>query len=417
MNKLIYYMIAGTAIFLLSAVSLFVVYVVADDNQNVIDMKNRIDNFKNEIKNQESLVTLIENERQYWEDNVKNREIELENAEKVEKNAKQIHDEVLREVIKDTADIEKERQAKAVLDEATNLRIQAESNLEIAKKDLANHIIKLRAEQKKLKDMNDLLPDLEIEFEKLKKVANKARLLPSTSGQLKSIFISIILSDECMISDHCPTYKELADIYDNSNRFISGEFYLENNTKIYKGIYEPVYCYGNCSFENGTKTKKVGDYEIKIWKRGKPTFQNDLEWYRYAGMEVVTFVDPNDYTRERSKQIYIEPLIAEFLNRGESGKLSKMDSFTMKNNTRITHVDFDMIGCDKATIGWANDGRELLADIVSYFYSNCSDILDRNNTKITYKEPTLFTDCGKWCQHMNWVKESLNKSKEYLIPK
>ena len=109
---------------------------------------------------------------------------------------------------------------------------------------------------------------------------NKAYAESENNGKT---FVSIITSKTCQRSNSCPTYKELADLFDNSNRYISGEFILDNSTN--------------------------------TWKRGKPIFQNDFEIYKYGAIDVVTFVDPNELTRQRSKTIYIESSMSIIINR------------------------------------------------------------------------------------------------------
>lgn len=322
-------------------------------------------------------------------------------------------------------------------------------------------------------------------------------------------FVSIIVSKTCQRSDRCPSYKELADLFDNSNRYISGDFIFDNDTN--------------------------------SWKRGKPIFQNDFEIYKYGAIDVVTFVDPNDLTRQRSKLIYIESSMNVIIDRGnnmdrdlrlqyseliksqdnlESERLNKKftlvseesllesyknkmqtakntmeqkklyyeqlvangaestetialqknaetdynnsvtennnainqynvqkikldklqdeldviqskfssnakiiknnfnvkGSFSMTNNT-VTYGANRMIdGCEKATIGWNPYGAKLLADTLNYFRNNCNTTPDTQDySKITsievYQPPTIFKDCSKWCEHMKWLTNAKNLSK------
>ena len=321
-------------------------------------------------------------------------------------------------------------------------------------------------------------------------------------------FVSIIISKTCQRSDTCPNYKQLADLFDNSNRYVSGDFIFDNSTN--------------------------------TWKRGKPIFQNDFEMYKYGAIDVITFVDPNELTRQRSKTIYIESSMSVIIDRGtgldrsqknqyselnkeqdnlESERLNKKyslvqeetllksyenvlhatkntmeqkklyyeqlvangaestetialqknaekaynDSVTANNNAinqyNVQKIKIDKIrseldalqkkissnakiqssfnvkgafsmtnntvtyganriidGCTKATIGWNPYGAKLLADTLDYFRNNCNNIsnnsdLDDITSISVYQPPTIFTDCGKWCEHMKWLTDAKIKAK------
>src|SRR3990167_5965327 len=118
-------------------------------------------------------------------------------------------------------------------------------------------------------------------------------------------FVSIITSKTCQKSNNCPSYKELADLFDNSNRYISGDFVFDNYTN--------------------------------SWKRGKPIFQNDFEMYKYGAIDVVTFVDPNELTRQRSKIIYIESSMHTIIDRGTNidQNLQKQYSELLKSQDNL----------------------------------------------------------------------------------
>ena len=100
------------------------------------------------------------------------------------------------------------------------------------------------------------------------------------------IYVSIIISNTCIKSPSCPTYKELADLFDNSDKKISGDFKWNNDTD--------------------------------TWRREKPLYKNDLQLYKYGKNSVVTFVDPNDMTRQSSKLIFIESSMSSHIDRGNN---------------------------------------------------------------------------------------------------
>lgn len=200
----------------------------------------------------------------------------------------------------------------------------------------------------------------------------------------KATYISVILSEVCKVSTKCPSMKYLADAYDNSNRYLSGDF-----------------------------INSTGE-----WKRTEPKYTNVFELYRQSNNYLMIFVDPDDYTRTRTKNIYIEPEIYDYFNRGDGD--IKMKSVTSPNGTkvfeRVVRQDFQISdGCNTARMGWAGNGEKLFANLVAYFYSGCTRDIGQNNTKIETKKATEFTDCGPSCQYQNWLKNATEQSKKGFL--
>jgi len=199
----------------------------------------------------------------------------------------------------------------------------------------------------------------------------------------KAVYISVILSEVCKLSLKCPSIKYLADSYDNSNRYLSGDFV--NNT---------------------------GE-----WKRTNPKYTNVFELYRQSNNYLMIFVDPDDYTRQRSKNIFIEPELNEYFNRGQGDMQVKTK--TLGNGTKIfertMREDFQISNCQVARMGWANNGEKLFSNIVAHFYSGCTRDIGQNNTKIIKTKATEFTDCGPQCQYLNWLKNATEQSKKGFL--
>lgn len=201
--------------------------------------------------------------------------------------------------------------------------------------------------------------------------------------QTKPTYISVILSEVCKLSLKCPTTKYLADSYDNSNKYLSGDF-----------------------------TNKSGE-----WKRTKPVYPNVFELYRQSNNYLIIFVDPDDYTRSKTKNIFIEPEMYDYFNRGQ-GDL-KVKTVTLGNGTkifeRIMRDDFQIVGCQTARMGWSGNGDKLFSNIVAHFYSGCSRDLGQNNTKIIQTKAVEHTDCGPQCQYLNWLKNAKEQSKQGFL--
>ncbi len=167
-------------------------------------------------------------------------------------------------------------------------------------------------------------------------------------------FISIRISNSCKALDYCPTHKELADQFDNSNRYLSGDFFFDNVTE--------------------------------TWKRENPLMYNDFEYYKYMNMEWVVWVNPSDYTWDRTKQIVIEPQL-HYIDRRDG----------YENQVRIEYEGLNVDNCDSATIGWKNNGTYILLDVLNHFYSNCRTPLEYDPTREIFIESRIFEDCDKEC--------------------
>ncbi|NIQ14723.1 MAG: hypothetical protein GTO02_10090 [Candidatus Dadabacteria bacterium] len=167
-------------------------------------------------------------------------------------------------------------------------------------------------------------------------------------------YIAIQISKSCQISGTCPTYKELADMYDNSDKYLSGDFYLNNRTG--------------------------------LWEREEPPIFNSFEYYRFMNLPWIVFVDPDDYTWDRSKQIVIH------------SDLVYQDSRDVFENQILTqYVGLKMDGCKSASIGWTNDGETILFEVLNYFYKKCKGSLDYDPKVEIFVNSTIFPDCDREC--------------------
>jgi len=176
------------------------------------------------------------------------------------------------------------------------------------------------------------------------------------------IFIGIRVSKACEISGTCPSYKSLGDVFDNSNKYLSGDFFFNNKTQ--------------------------------RWDREPPIIYNSFELYKITSKPnpVVIWVNPDDYTWDRTRQIMIE---SEFYRPIRQ---------PMEENMIYAMEGREIQQCHKAIIGWkTKNGTALLGDTVSYFMSNCKEPLQIEDQKEIFINSTIFPNCDKDCFHLRYL--------------
>lgn len=170
----------------------------------------------------------------------------------------------------------------------------------------------------------------------------------------KKNFISIRLSTSCKLIDNCPSVIDLANTWDNSNRYLSGDFYFDNATN--------------------------------QWKRTPPIVPNIFETYKFNKMSWVLWVEPDHYTWINSKQITIHPSLV-YIDRKD----------IIEDRTRIEYVGLKFERCATAQIGWANNGSALLLDVLNHYMSNCEEDVQYNPKQEIFINSTIFKDCDLTC--------------------
>lgn len=172
-------------------------------------------------------------------------------------------------------------------------------------------------------------------------------------------FISLRVSNACKHISSCPNVKDLADKFDNSNRYLSGDFYFDNKTD--------------------------------AWKRTSPKIPNAFELYKFMDQTPwVLWVDPDDYTWDRSKQIIIEPSL-HYIDRSDT-----IDELRM----RYEYQGLYLKPCARAVIGWENNGSAILLDVLKHFYSNCKEQVKYDPTIPIFMGTKIFEDCNQQCLYM-----------------
>jgi len=174
----------------------------------------------------------------------------------------------------------------------------------------------------------------------------------------KKNFISIRLSNSCKLIDNCPSIIELADTWDNSNRYLSGDFYFDNATN--------------------------------QWKRSPPIVPNIFETYKFNNMLWVLWVEPDHYTWINSKQITIHPSLT-YIDRKD----------IIEDRTRIEYVGLKFERCATAQIGWANNGSAILLDVLNHYMSNCEEEVQYDPRQEIFLNSTIFKNCDQLCLKQN----------------
>jgi len=175
-------------------------------------------------------------------------------------------------------------------------------------------------------------------------------------------FISIRVTQSCQRIDYCPSIKLLADMYDNSDKWYSGDFYQDEKTK--------------------------------MWKREPPQIFNVFETYKLRnGFNWMVFVEPDTYTWKNTKQITIHPHISIYKKAGEK----------IVDRVILQYKNMEYEPCAYANIGWIDKetneivGDKLLLDVLNHFMSSCKEPIEYNPTIEVFLGSTIFEDCDKTC--------------------
>jgi hypothetical protein len=175
-------------------------------------------------------------------------------------------------------------------------------------------------------------------------------------------FISIRVTQSCQRVDYCPSIIDLAEQYDNSDKWYSGDFYQDEKTK--------------------------------MWKREPPQIFNVFETYKLRnGITWMVFVEPDTYTWINTKQITIHPHISIYKKPGEA----------IVDRVIRQYKNMEYEPCAYANIGWLDKetneivGDKLLLDVLNHFMSSCKEPIQYNPTIEVFLGSTIFEDCDQTC--------------------
>jgi len=198
-------------------------------------------------------------------------------------------------------------------------------------------------------------------------------------------FISIIRTDACQRASNCTSNKYLVENYDMSDQNLSGKFIMEN-----------------------------GDL-----KRQKPRIKQGFSFYGTQITKVtnstIIVVDPDQETMMRSKKIYIEPSLADFVLKEDK---KKREISTTHDMRIVRHQVWINPECTQATIGWQNNGTYNLPKVLNFMINDCAtDLGITNSTEKIITKKTQMAFCGNDCQYKKFLKDAKLKSKNLLLDK
>ncbi len=177
--------------------------------------------------------------------------------------------------------------------------------------------------------------------------------------------IGITLSGSCYRSILCPNYTTLAQEFDNTNQFLSGEF----------------------------------DHETGL--RKKAPLRNHFLIYDYARLPIVIGVDPDaQWILRMNYHITLEPSHFAYPDK------AKGDSKVI-NNTISIQEDVWIDSCRNARIHYS-----LLLETMNHLLSKCQQSDDFNYTKTTVRPyiPYAMTD-HKYYNYTVWLAKSMQDCK------
>ena len=215
------------------------------------------------------------------------------------------------------------------------------------------------------------------EYESAKKtLGDLVKLEPVSRDARKSKlqFISIQLSSTCEImikhnvTNNCPTYSELVQMFDNTNYRISGKFI-------------------------------DADGDIR---REKTKMQNHWKYYRGFPEWKIIAVDPNAEFVKRSAVIVIQPN-----NFSITSKYGTDPNQSFNSTTRaITILDSMKVydGCTRAVVG---PDMADITHVINQIMNSCDDMkLDENTTFLGFTQKMNRMQSA-WYQYQDWLLKSL----------
>ena len=307
-------------------------------NEETKEVIKLIQDKKLEIKKQKALIPELKTK---WNDqkmNVNNNDGVMKSMEYQLKQLKKEYREAY-ENANTTEDLTAAKEAKqAYLDYKT----EYERELGISQKEndhIDSYYTEYEEAQDKLEVMLDELDELNIQFEELRIEMFKAK----TSDQ----FVSIRLSATCNLliksgyPTDCPTYRELAEIFDNTDPRFSGGFV---------------------------------DYGYDI-RRENPTITDYWNYYEQLPNWKIITVDPDAKMMQKGMRIEIAP-------NDVLGK-PKMGTGTNFEKNEI-YLEYDILinkQCSHATV---SPDIEIITQAVSQFMNDCKDPLNKVGTVPIY---------------------------------
>ena len=186
-------------------------------------------------------------------------------------------------------------------------------------------------------------------------------------------FISITRDTTCQ-KTNCVDLKPYIQ-YDNSDKKISGHIYYNNKTHEY-------------------------------FRKGQ--LQNAHNYYNIFQNKTFVFVEPDQSTLVRSKQIILTASLADYIPPGVATKTEK----SFQQTTRTTYTGVYVNGkCDKAVVGIEQNID--IKKVIEHLAGGCNT--DLGNKNIITENKTNIKYCGVECQHQKWLKDAKILSRNNLL--
>ena len=221
--------------------------------------------------------------------------------------------------------------------------------------------------------------------------AMEAQKAEEESPETDPVYVSIMLSSSCLLSQttDCPTYKWLADNFDNSDREIFGDF--------------------------------IRDEETGMWMRDEPIVDQAYNYYLQLDKQFprIIWVDPDPITLQGhgQKVIWIEPEVLTYMDPPEhivgltdTGSRVWNATNISGSGVIISYHDIFINGCSSATVGWYPEGKDALVAVLDYFMDQCTGELDYP-LKQFHPAPTYTkNECDSISQQYDnfWLMQTMN---------
>jgi len=211
------------------------------------------------------------------------------------------------------------------------------------------------------------------------------------------VYISIMLSESCILSNlNCPTYKWLADNFDNTDRYMFGDF-----------IYNP---------------------NSNHWHRDKPIVDMAFHFYlqQHDKYPIAIWVDPDSVTLAYPYQkiIWIEPRVLTYMSPNKhipgltdgTGMVIQNVTGASSSGRIASYHDIMIDGCSEATIGWYPEGKKALISVLDYFIEQCTGELDYPIKQFTPAPKWEMTECDSLSeQYKNTMLKNALNARSYVV--
>ena len=339
-----------------------------DPNITVQEARRTIDQLEEDIAKLEKDIREWEGDEDMWEFDLDRMEERYEEGEDEYEEEKTKYRHAFDVKVRTQDDIDMQNRASIDFKQATldwkKLQVDWTNEQRFFEENREN----LFEAKKALKIAEDELEDAMDIFQEAKV---KNRIVQRGNNQ----FVNIILSDTCltMIENNfpteCPTYRELRDVWDNADPYVSGQW-VET------------------------------EYDVK---RENPKLQNHWKYYQAMPNWKIITVDPSHGLKNMGVNIVIHPNSFKYLERADS--VLKNESLNVTGYERYVWHD---IKYDKycSNIAIAPD-TTLLKEAINNIWNGCNTTVQPEKT--TYEPSVIDYWSSNWANYSTWLTDSLER--------